>query len=113
MSARNTLTAVPPYPVEQALKRLGANLRTARLRRNLTIENVAQKIGTGPRPVADAEKGKVSTSAAVYMALLWAYDLLAPVDSIADPALDREGLALSTRRKRARTQRSQELDSDF
>lgn len=113
MPARNTLTAAAPYPVEQALKRLGANLRTARLRRNLTIENVAQKIGTGPRPVADAEKGKVSTSAAVYMALLWAYDLLAPVDSIADPALDREGLALSTRRKRARTQRSQELDSDF
>jgi len=61
MTAKNTLVMAPPYPVEQAIKRLGANLRTARLRRNLTIENVAEKIGTEPRAVSDAEKGKVST----------------------------------------------------
>ena len=34
MTAKNTLVMAPPYPVEQAIKRLGANLRTARLRRN-------------------------------------------------------------------------------
>src|SRR5689334_11199071 len=100
MTAKNTLLTAPPFPVEQALKRLGANLRTARLRRNLTIEEVAQKIGTGPKPVADAEKGKASTGAAVYMALLWAYDLLTPIDAIADPASDREGLSLSGQRER-------------
>jgi hypothetical protein len=47
MTAKNTLIQAPPYPVEQAIKRLGANLRTARLRRNLTIEEVGEKIGTG------------------------------------------------------------------
>lgn len=115
MTAKNTLTTAPPYPVEQVLKRLGANLRTARLRRNLTIEEVAEKIGTGPRPVSDAEKGKASTSAAVYTALLWAYDLLAPMGMLADPATDAEGLALSAKRTRARATatESQELDSDF
>lgn len=113
MTAKNALTTAPPFPVEQALKRLGANLRTARLRRNLTIEEVAQKIGTGPKPVADAEKGKASTGAAVYMALLWAYDLLTPMDAIADPRFDREGLALSQQRERARTKSTAELDSDF
>jgi transcriptional regulator with XRE-family HTH domain len=113
MTAKNTLMTAPPFPVEQALKRLGANLRTARLRRNLTIEEVAQKIGTGPKPVADAEKGKVSTGAAVYMALLWAYDLLTPMDAIADPVTDREGLARSAQRERARTKSTTELDSDF
>lgn len=113
MAKINALITAPPYPVEQALKRLGANLRTARLRRNLTIEEVAAKIGTGPRPVSDAEKGKTSTGAAVYIALLWAYDLLTPMDAIADPATDKEGLALSKQRKRARTSTSQELDSDF
>ena len=41
--------------VEQALKTLGANIRTARLRRNLTIGEMAEKIGTGERAVADAE----------------------------------------------------------
>jgi transcriptional regulator with XRE-family HTH domain len=113
MTAKNTLITAPPYPVEQALKRLGANLRTARLRRNLTINDVAQKIGTGPKPVSDAEKGKASTSAAVYMALLWTYDLLTPMEGIADPSIDKEGLALSAQRERARTSGSQELDSDF
>src|SRR5688572_11158379 len=113
MTKINTLMTAPPYPVDQALKRLGANLRTARLRRNLTIEDVAEKIGTGPRPVSDAEKGKASTGAAVYMALLWAYDLLTPMEAIADQASDKEGLALSAQRERARASGSQELDSDF
>lgn len=113
MAKINTLITAPPYPVDQALKRLGANLRTARLRRNLTIEEVAGKIGTGPRPVSDAEKGKASTSVAVYMALLWAYDLLTPMETIADPASDEEGLALSMQRERARASEQQELDSDF
>lgn len=113
MTARNTLTTAPPYPVEQALKRLGANLRTARLRRNLTIEDVADKIGTGPRPVSGAEKGKPSTGVAVYLALLWAYDLLGPMSDVADPALDEEGLALSMSRERARARDSESLDNDF
>ncbi|MCZ7596725.1 MAG: hypothetical protein M5U09_01685 [Gammaproteobacteria bacterium] len=51
-----------------------------------------KKIGTGPRAVSDAEKGKLSTGLAVYAALLWAYDLLDPVAALADPARDQEGL---------------------
>lgn len=113
MSATNTLIQSPPYPVEQALRHLGANLRTARLRRNFTIKAVAEKIGTGPRPVADAENGKPSTGAAVYIALLWAYDLLDPLADIADPAFDKEGLALSPGRERARVNRTDDIDNDF
>ena len=113
MTATNTLLTAPPYPVEQALKRLGANLRTARLRRNLTIKDVAEKIGTGPRPVSDAERGKPSTSAAVYIALLWAYDLLEQMSDVGAPALDEEGLALSLFRERSRAREKETLDSDF
>jgi transcriptional regulator with XRE-family HTH domain len=113
MTAKNKLTQAPPYAVEQAIKRLGTNLRTARLRRNLTIADVAEKIGTGPRAVSDAEQGKITTGIAVYTALLWTYDLLSPMENLADPAMDEEGLALSMRRQRARAERSQELDSDF
>ena len=113
MTAKNTLAIAPPYAVEHALKRLGANLRTARLRRNLTIKDVAEKIGTGPRPVSDAEKGKPSTGVAVYVALLWTYNLLYGLDDVADPALDKEGLALSFRRVRARGQQPERLDDDF
>ena len=113
MTAKNTLIQAPPYPVEQAIKRLGANLRTARLRRNLTIEEVGDKIGTGPRAVTDAEKGKVSTSIAVYTALVWVYDLLGPMNELADPAFDEEGLSLSLSKDRARARAKEGLDNDF
>lgn len=113
MTAKNTLLTAPPYAVEQTLKRLGADLRTARLRRNLTIEHVAEKIGTGPRPVSDAEKGKPSTSAAVYIALLWVYDLLDQMSDVASPERDEHGLSLSMGRERARAREKKGLDNEF
>ena len=113
MAKKNALTQAPPYAVEQAIKRLGANLRTARLRRNLTIEHVADKIGTGPRAVSDAEQGKITTGIAVYTALLWAYDLHGPMDQLADPTMDETGLAMSLRRERARAEQPGDLVNEF
>ena len=113
MTAKNLLNTSPPYAVEHTLKRLGRNLRTARLRRNLTIKRVAEKIGTGTRPVSDAEKGKPSTGVAVYIALLWVYNLLEPLDQIADPTLDEEGLAMLMRGDRIRARAAKSLDNNF
>ena len=83
------------------------------MRRNLTIEEVAQKIGVGRRAVSDAERGKPSTSVATYAALLWAFDLLADMHSLADPARDQEGLILSRSKARVRARRGEALDNDF
>ncbi len=113
MARKNSLTSAPPYAVERALKRLGANLRTARLRRNLTIEEAAEKIGTGPRAVREVEKGKPGASAAVYAALLWVYNLLDQMSDVGDPARDEEGLALTSARARARARPTEGLDNDF
>jgi transcriptional regulator with XRE-family HTH domain len=113
MAAPNPLISAPPYAVDQALKRLGANLRTARVRRGMTVTDVAKKIGTGRRAVDDAERGKPSTGVAVYVALLWAYDLLGQFDSVADPTRDAEGQALAKSRERTRPGRSQAIDNDF
>lgn len=113
MVARNKLLDAPPYAVEQALKKVGRNLRVARLRRNQTIEEVARRIGTGPRAVRDAESGKASTIVAVYVALLWAHDLLIPFEHLADPLTDKEGLALAAAKEGKRARRSGELDNEF
>ena len=113
MVARNRLLDAPPYPVEQALKRLGGNLRTARIRRNYTIDEVAEKIGTGRRAIMDAERGKVSTGVGVYAALLWAYDLLQPLEGVASPSQDEQGLALAAAKAKTRARKSGGLDSDF
>lgn len=113
MTARNKLLTAPPYAVEMTLKGLGANLRTARLRRNLTIAEVAEKIGTGARAVADAEKGKPSTGIVVYAALLWALDLLDQLDVVASPESDQEGQTLALARERSRARPKTELNNDF
>ncbi|MCE4554877.1 helix-turn-helix domain-containing protein [Roseateles cellulosilyticus] len=114
MTARNKLLTAPPYEVEQTLTRLGANLRTARLRRNLTIPEMAEKIGTGVRAVTDAEKGKPSTGIAVYLALLWALGLLDQAASLAAPETDAEGQTLALARERMRARRGAgALDNDF
>jgi transcriptional regulator with XRE-family HTH domain len=86
-------------------------LRTARLRRNFSIEDVAAKVGTGPRAVSDAEAGRPGTGAAVYVAILWAYDLLAPFNELADPARDEVGLA--GEKPRLRATHSKRLSNDF
>jgi transcriptional regulator with XRE-family HTH domain len=113
MVAKNPLLQAPPYQVEQAIKHLGENLRTARTRRKLTIEEVAQKIGTGPRAVMDAERGKPSTTIGVYAALLWAYDLLQPLGELANPLTDEQGLTLASAKEKIRVRKSKGLDSDF
>ena len=109
----NQLLAAQPYPVERALRTLGANLRTARLRRGQTIAGVAEKIGTGPRAVMDAERGNAFTGIAVYAALLWLYDLLSPFEDLANPLKDEQGLALASRHERTRARQSRGLDNDF
>ena len=113
MVARNNLLEAPPYAVEQALRKLGGNLRVARLRREQTIAEVARRIGTGVRAVRDAESGKASTGVGVYAALLWAYDLLDPLGGLADPLKDQEGLALTGAKESKRARKSGDLDNEF
>ena len=110
---KSILLGTPPYDVERALSRLGQNLRTARLLRNLTIEEVAEKIGTGTRSVMQAERGHPGTAVAVYAALLWVYGLLEPMAELADPQRDPVGLAAAARRQRARKAVDRKLSDDF
>jgi hypothetical protein len=77
------------------------------------MAEIAERIGTGVRAVRDAESGKASTAVGVYAALLWAYDLLAPLDRLADPLQDTEGLALAAAKESKRARKSGGLDDEF
>lgn len=104
MPPRSQLTKAPPFAVQDALKRLGRNLRTARLRRNLSLADLAGKLGVDRHVLSDAESGKIGTGAGIYVGMLWAMNLLQSLDGVADPKADEEGLALSglDERERAR-----------
>jgi hypothetical protein len=113
MKARNTLLGAPPHQVEHALKKLGADLKTARLRRNLKTEEVGQKIGTSRFAVADAEMGKPSTTVAVYAALLWTYGFIDRLADIADPSRDEEGSRLALAKTSIRARHRRKLNNEF
>ena len=100
--------------VEDALRRLGRNLRTARLRRRLRIQDVADRIGASRFTVADLEKGKPGASAAAYFGALWALGLLDHAGDLADPDRDEEGKVLESARGPRRAPRGRRrLDNDF
>ena len=113
MKPRNQLLAAPPHQIEQALRKLGTDLRTARLRRHISSAEAAQKIGTSRFAVADAEKGKPSTSVAVYAALLWAYGLIDRLSDAADPKNDEEGSRLAFLREPVRARHGRKLNNEF
>lgn len=92
------------------MKQLGSNLRTARIRRELTIKQVAESIGTGPRAVMDAEKGKSTTGLVVYTALLWKYLLLDKMHELADPLRDEIGLICASKREPKRATRARGVE---
>jgi DNA-binding XRE family transcriptional regulator len=113
MAARNLVTTTPPYPVEIALRTLGNNIRTARVRRGLSAQDLGKKIGVGRDTVAEAEKGKPSTAIAVYVGLLWALGMVEQLAAVADPATDEEGRTLAMAREPKRARRAEALDNDF
>jgi transcriptional regulator with XRE-family HTH domain len=113
MVARTALFEAPPFEVESEIRRLGADLRTARLRRNLTIDEVADKIGIGRRAVSDAEHGKPTSAVVTYAALLWVYGLLEGFGTLADASRDPEGTALARSTERVRARTPELLNNDF
>lgn len=113
MVRKSHLLSAPPFEVEAAITRLGRNLRTARIRRKMTVQDVASKLGVDRHVIADAEHGKLTTSIAVYAGILWALRLLPHLEPVADPTHDEEGHALALSSEPERAGRQGGLSSDF
>jgi len=103
----------PPAAVQEALERLGENIRMARVRRKMTQDEMARRGGVSRFVVADMEKGKPSTSIAAYMGALWVLRLLGHMDSVADPDRDEEGTILERARSPKTARRRRTLSDEF
>ena len=103
-----------PYEAANALRELGANLRTARLRRNLKLEEVAARIGVHRTTLALAERGDPTVMIGTYVTALWVYGLTGQVASLASPDHDEEGQALEATSSRQRARSSMGgMNNDF
>jgi transcriptional regulator with XRE-family HTH domain len=93
---------------------LGSRIRVARQRRRLRLEDVAEKTGLSRSTVEAVERGALTTAFGAYLSVLTVLGLARELDLIADPGLDRDGLALelSVADKRVRLPHKG-LDNDF
>lgn len=103
----------PPAAVEDMLKRLGHNIRIARLRRKLSRGELAERIGLSRYVLADIEKGKPTTAIAAYLGALWALGLIRDMREIADPDRDEEGKILERARSPKTAPKRKTIDDDF
>ena len=101
-----------PREVQKQLKELGEHLRTARVRRHMSTEDLAQACGIGRRTLYRIENGEPGIALGTLMSVLWALGLLDTIRSVANPDTDDHGKILEAA---SRPQRVRALvqDNDF
>ena len=92
-----------------SLSQLGGRMKEARLRRNWTQAQTAEKAGLSESSVKKVEAGSARITVGAYLALLDIFGLATAFDQVMAPGDDTLGDALSrsATRRRARAPRSQ------
>src|ERR1700688_510688 len=87
-----------PFPVAEMLPRLGAAIRTARIRRRKTAAELARRLGVSLPTLRKLEAGDPGVSLGTLVTALWLLDLSGQACAALDPANDRVGMTLDLAR---------------
>jgi transcriptional regulator with XRE-family HTH domain len=87
-----------PVPARNALRKLGSDLRDARLRRRLSTTVTAERAFLNRKTLAKIEKGDPGVSMGAYASLLFVLGMTDRLADIADARFDGAGLALEEER---------------
>lgn len=90
----------PPLalPVKRALRKLGEDIRCARLRRRITMELVAERAGISRTTLTKAEKGDPAVSLGIYASIIFVLGLIAHLEALLDADHDKLGRSLEEER---------------
>jgi transcriptional regulator with XRE-family HTH domain len=102
--AKRTMGTKLPRSLEQKMEIVGEQIRLARLRRNLTIAQVADRATCSPQTVARIEKGAPTVAIGIYLRVLYALQLEDDILHLAgDDEIGRrlQDLSLTGERRRA------------
>jgi transcriptional regulator with XRE-family HTH domain len=106
--------ATAPALVAEIARTLGSRIRLARMRRRVSLRELAERAGVNHKTAAAVEAGNLLTGIGAYLALIWALGLELEVMSLLNPDHDEEGkqreLARTPKRARAKKGSS---DADF
>lgn len=96
-------------PVRRALRKLGGDIRDARLRRRIPVAVVAERASIGRSTLNRVEKGDPTVALGIYATVLFVLGLVDRVGNLADARNDATGLQLEEEHlpKRIRMPRAQ------
>lgn len=87
-----------PLPATRALRKLGRDIRDARLRRRIPMAVVAERASTTRKTLHRIEKGDPSVSIGILASVLFVLGLADRLGELADVRRDEQGLALEEER---------------
>ena len=100
-------TSVIPIPVNKALRKLGADLKEARIKRRLTMSLVEEREGITHITLTKVEKGDLGVSIGIYAKVMFVLGLTDNLINLAEPdndvigrRYDRENLPKRVRYKK-------------
>lgn len=91
------MRSVPPLPlpVKRALSKLGADIKSARLRRRISTTLMAERAFVTRVTLAKVERGDPGVSLGIYATVLFILGLNDRLLELADPRSDEVGMQLS------------------
>jgi DNA-binding XRE family transcriptional regulator len=87
-----------PLPVRRALRKLGHDVRDARLRRRISASIAAQRASISRSTLVKIEKGDPGVAMGLYATLLFVLGMADRIGDIADAKTDSVGLQLEEER---------------
>ena len=104
---------ITPDIVLQRASELGARIRAARVRRGWRREDLAERSGLSRTALEAVEAGKLTSGLGSFLQALWAMGLDREIDLLADPGIDRDGLALELDQQTKRVRVQTKVSNDF
>ena len=101
-----------PREVLKHLEELGLRVRTARVRRRMSTEDLAQACGIGRRTLYRIESGESGIALGTFLSVLWKLGLLDTLHGVANPDSDEHGKTLEAASRPQRV-RAPTPDNDF
>ena len=102
-----------PLEVATAVKQLGENIRLARVRRQMSQDELAEACQITRKTLYALENGKSGATVGTAFSVLWKLGLLGTATALANPEADEHGKILEAARRPKRVRPVTENDNDF
>lgn len=110
--SKNPLERTLPIPVRRALRKLGQDIRDARLRRRIPTAIMAERASISRTTLNKVEKGDPGVALGNYASVLFVLGLAERLSDLADVRTDTLGLELEEERLPKRIRRPRQIRTE-